>query len=256
MESQLVISPMSLVLAFSLVAIAMMIGYKEQLGLNKDLIISVVRMIIQLVAAGFILTYIFGLDNNIVTAVIMLIMAVNAAYNASKRAGGIPNAFRTSMIAILMGTMVSIFILVATGTLVFVPAQMIPVTGMLVGNAMAIIGLSFRNMNMLFRDQRQLINEKIALGATPKQACDELIKEAISAALQPTVDSTRTVGLVALPGMMTGMMIAGAMPLDAIMYQIMVYFMLIATATITSVIAVYLSYPTFFDKKGRLLTRK
>lgn len=256
MESQLAISPVSLVLAFSLVGIAMGIGYKEKLSLNKELLVSVVRMIIQLVAAGFVLTYIFDLNNNIVTAIIMMIMAFNAAYNASKRANGIPHAFRTSLLAIIVGTMTSIVILVATRTLVFVPSQMIPITGMLVGNSMAIIGLSFRNLNMLFRDQRQIVNEKIALGATPKQASIELIKEAISGSLQPTIDSTRTVGLVSLPGMMTGMMIAGAVPLEAIMYQIMVYFMLTATATITSVIAVYLSYQTFFDEKGRLISRR
>lgn len=256
MESQLAISPVSLMFAFSLVGIALGIGYKEKLGLNKEIIISVVRMVIQLVIAGFVLTYIFGLNKNWVTAIIMLFMAVNAAHNASKRANGIPHAFRTSLIAILVGTLVSIFVLVGTGTLVFIPSQMIPITGMLVGNAMSIIGLSFRNLNMLFRDQRQIVNEKIALGATPKQASDELIKEAISASMQPTIDSTRTVGLVALPGMMTGMMIAGALPLEAIMYQIMVYFMLTATATITSVIAVYLSYQTFFDAKGRLVSRR
>lgn len=248
---QLVISPLSLVFSFSLVLIAMGISYKEQLELNKDIIIAVIRMVIQLIVAGYLLTYIFELDNHFVTAIIMFIMIINAAYNAGKRGQGIPHAFRTSLIAILLGVVVSIGILVVTGSLLFTPSQMIPVTGMLVGNGMAIIGLSFRNLKMLYRDQRQLINEKIALGATPKQASEDLIKEAINASLQPTIDSTRTVGLVTLPGMMTGMMIAGTMPLEAIMYQIMVYFMMIATATITSVISIYLSYPTFFDDKGR-----
>lgn len=248
----LVITPLSLVFSFSLVLIALAISYREQLGLGKELIVATFRMILQLVIAGYLLTYVFQLDNHIVTAIIMIIMAINAAYNASKRADGIPNAFRISLVAILLGVMISIIILVATGTLLFIPSQMIPVTGMLVGSAMTIIGLCFRNLNMLFRDQRQLINEKLSLGATPKQASEELIKESISSSLQPTIDSTRMVGLVTLPGMMTGMMMAGTVPLEAIMYQIMVYFMILATSTITSVITVYAAYKTFFDEKGRL----
>ncbi len=249
----LVITPLSLVFSFSLVLIAMAISSKEKLGLNKELIIAVARMIIQLVAAGFILTYVFQWDSKLVTLGVILVMIANAAYNASKRANGIPNAFKISLIAILVGTMVAIVILVLSGTLLFSSSQLIPVTGMLVGNGMSIIGLTFRNLTMLYRDKRQSVNEKLALGATTKQASKEIIQETIKGSLQPTIDSVRTVGLVTLPGMMTGMMLAGTMPMDAIMYQIMVYFMMISTATITSVIAVYLAYPYFFDQQGRFV---
>lgn len=248
---ELVITPLSLVFSFSLVLIAMGVSYKENLGLNKELIISVIRMVIQLVIAGYLLTYVFQWDSKLVTIAVILIMIINAAYNASKRANGIPHAFKISIIAILAGTVIAIAILVISGTLLFTPSQLIPVTGMLVGNGMGIIGLTFRNLTMLYRDKHQSVNEKLALGATTKQASKEIIQETIKGSLQPTVDTVRTVGLVTLPGMMTGMMLAGALPMEAIMYQIMVFFMMISTATITSVISAYLAFPYFFDQAGR-----
>lgn len=250
---ELVITPLSLVFSFSLVLIAVAVSYKEKLGLNKDLIISVIRMVVQLVIAGYLLTYVFQWDSKLVTVVVILIMVTNASYNASKRANGIPHAFKISMIAILVGTIVAIVVLVLSGTLLFTPSQLIPVTGMLVGNGMSIIGLTFRNLTMLFHDKHQSVDEKLALGATTKQASKEIIQETIKGSLQPTIDTVRTVGLVTLPGMMTGMMLAGTLPMEAIMYQIMVFFMMISTATITSVISAYLSFPYFFDNAGRYI---
>lgn len=250
---ELVITPLSLVFSFSLVLIAVAVSYKEKLGLNKDLIISVIRMVVQLVIAGYLLTYVFQWDSKLVTVVVILIMVTNASYNASKRANGIPHAFKISMIAILVGTIVAIVVLVLSGTLLFTPSQLIPVTGMLVGNGMSIIGLTFRNLTMLFHDKHQSVDEKLALGATTKQASKEIIQETIKGSVQPTIDTVRTVGLVTLPGMMTGMMLAGTLPMEAIMYQIMVFFMMISTATITSVISAYLSFPYFFDNAGRYI---
>lgn len=253
MESSLTASPWTLTLSFSLVLVAMVLSSKEKLGLNRDIIISMVRMVIQLIIVGFVLTYIFQLNSVWVTAAVMLVMVINAAWNARKRAQGMENAFMISLIAILGGTLTAILVLVLSNSLQFVPSQMIPITGMLVGNAMNVLGLSYRNLNNQFKAEEQAVLEKLALGATIKQASRSIIKEAIRGSLQPTVDSARTVGLVTLPGMMTGLMFAGVLPTQAIMYQIMVYFMLMATASITSVIAVYLSYQKFYNDSGQLV---
>lgn len=252
MENSLTASPWTLTLSFSLVLVAMALSSKEKLGLNRDIIISMGRMVIQLVIVGFALTYIFQLNSVWVTAAVMLVMVINAAWNARKRAQGMENAFLISLTAILGGTLTAILVLVFSNSLQFVPAQMIPITGMLVGNAMNVLGLSYRNLNNQFKAEEQAVLEKLALGATVKQASRSIIQEAIKGSLQPTVDSAKTVGLVTLPGMMTGMMFAGILPTQAIMYQIMVYFMLMATASITSVIAVYLSYQKFYNERGQL----
>lgn len=222
MTSELTVSPLSLVFSFVLVLFAISISYKEKLGLEKDILWAMLRMVVQLIIIGYVLTYIFQIDSIIVTAVIMIFMIINAAYNADKRADKIPNAFKISLTAIVVGVVASILVLVISGSIQFVPAQIIPITGMLVGNAMSVIGLSFRNLNNEFSKAQQEVNERLALGASIKLASTDILRESIKGSLQPTIDSARTVGLVLLPGMMVGMMLAGAVPLSAIMYQILI----------------------------------
>lgn len=222
MTSELTVSPLSLIFSFVLVLFAISISYKEKLGLEKDILWAMLRMVVQLIIVGYVLTYIFQIDSIIVTAVIMIFMIINAAYNADKRADKIPNAFKISLTAIVVGVVASIVVLVISGSIQFVPAQIIPITGMLVGNAMSVIGLSFRNLNNEFSKAQQEVNERLALGASIKLASTDILRESIKGSLQPTIDSARTVGLVLLPGMMVGMMLAGAVPLSAIMYQILI----------------------------------
>lgn len=252
MASDLTITPTSLVFSFVLVLFAVFVSYREKLGLEKDIIWAMVRMVIQLVVIGYVLTYIFQINSKIVTGLIMAFMIFNAAYNAAKRADKIPNAFKISLAAIVGGVLLSILVLVISGSISFVPGQIIPITGMLVGNAMAVIGLSFRNLNNEFSKSQQEVNEKLALGASIKLASTDIVRESIKGAMQPTIDQARTVGIVLLPGMMTGMMLAGAVPMSAIMYQILIYFMMVSTSAITSLIAIYLSYRHFYTEYGQL----
>lgn len=246
------VSILSLVLSFTMVLVAMAISRKEKLDLNKEIMVAMVRMIIQLVVVGYVLTYIFGLNSKIVTVLVMLFMVVNAAWNASKRAQAIPNAFRISLISIMMGVVLSLVILVVSGAIEFIPSQLIPINGMLVGNAMSVIGLSYTNLNNEFKKSQQEVMEKLALGASNKVASQDIIRQSIKASLQPTVDTARTVGLVLLPGMMTGMMFAGVVPMQAIMYQILIYFMMMSTSTITAYLAVYQAYPYFYNDNDQL----
>ena len=89
------ISNTSMILSGVLVAIALIVDYKEQLGLGKDIFIAAVRVVVQLFIIGYLLGYIFKLDNTFVTLAMVLFIVFNAAYNAAKRAEGLPHAFRT-----------------------------------------------------------------------------------------------------------------------------------------------------------------
>lgn len=253
--SNTMINPWSLFLSFALVLIAMAISQKEKLGLTKEIFWAVFRMGVQLVIVGYLLTAVFQIDSFWLTLASIVIMVVNAAWNASRRANGLPNAFKYSLIALFLGVTVTLSILVFSGAIAFVPSQVIPINGMIIGNGMNVVGLSFRNLGNQFYSNRQEIQEKLALGADKKQAAQPIIKEAIKGSLQPTIDTTKTVGLVTLPGMMTGMIIAGVDPMDAIMYQILVFFMLISAASIVSVVGVYLSYHEYFTDYGQLIVR-
>ena len=247
------VSSFTLVLSFSLVLVGIYVSYKENLGTWKEILYSVSRAIIQLIIIGYILTYLFELDNTVVTLAMVLTIVLNASWNAHKRSNNIPNSLKISLISISLSAFLTLGVLVLAGSIKFIPSQIVPIAGMICGNAMTTIGLCYRNLNSLFRDQRQQILEKLSLGATPKQASISILRETIKSGMQPSLDSAKTLGIVSLPGMMSGLMFAGTMPLTAIMYQIMVTFMLIATTSISSYVASFLAYREFFSKSQQLL---
>lgn len=253
---QLMLNPQSLAASFSLVVIALFISYREKLRVEKELFFAVVRMIIQLTVVGFALTYVFQWDKPYITVIVALLMTLNAARAASKRGANIPGAFRISLISILASSGTAMAILLLTGGIKFIPQQIIPINGMMLGAGMSTTGLSFKNLSNTMVSKQKEITEKLALGATVKQASMQVICESITISLQPTIDTTKTVGLVTLPGMMTGLIFSGTLPLQAIMYQIMVYFMISAVAAITAVLAAYQAFPTFFNSKGQLQVKQ
>ncbi|ACY84948.1 putative metal resistance protein [Edwardsiella piscicida] len=246
------ITDQSLVMALALVAIALVISGREKLGLGKDILWSVSRAIVQLILVGYALKYIFHLDSALLTLLMVLFICVNAAWNAKKRSKNLSNAFAMSLIAIVTGTALTLAILIVSGSIEFTPMQVIPIAGMIAGNAMVAVGLCYNNLRQRFHDERQRVQEMLSLGATPKQASARIIRASIKAAMIPTVDSAKTVGLVSLPGMMSGLIFAGIDPVKAIRYQIMVTFMLISTASLSTIIAGYLAYAKFYTARDQL----
>ncbi|WP_438835691.1 ABC transporter permease [Streptococcus pluranimalium] len=246
------VSNLSLVLAFGLVLLAMGISAKEKLGLGKDMAIAVVRTVIQLVLVGFVLKYIFQVNNIFLTFAMVMVIIFNASRQAQSRN---PNKIKylwQSWVALLLSTIITLGILIASGAIKAVPSQIVPISGMIASNSMVAIGLSYRAMHSLFTDQRQQVLERLSLGAPVKMASLSILRQAIKTGVQPTIDSARTVGLVSLPGMMSGLIFAGVDPVYAIKYQIMVMFMLLAAASLGSVIASYFAYKTYFNEKMQL----
>ena len=247
------ISNQSLFFSSFLIVIALAIDYKEQLGLGKEIFFASIRAVIQLFVIGYVLGYIFQLDNIIVTLAMALFIVVNAGYNAGKRAHHIEHAFVISLTAIGAGTAISLAVLVLSGALDWTVSQVVPITGMIASNAMTAIGVGYRSMHTQFTDQRQQVLERLSLGATASQASKLIVRESIKSAMAPTVDRTKTVGIVSLPGMMSGLMFAGIDPVEAIRYQIVVMFMLIATTSFSTMISSYLSYRSYFNERTQLV---
>ncbi|KRL62042.1 ABC transporter permease [Latilactobacillus fuchuensis] len=249
----LAVNPLSLTFAISLVFVALIISFHEKIGLEKDLVFSVIRAVIQLIVVGYLLKFIFHIDHVWLTLIMMLIIIGNAALNARKRAAGLRNAGYISLMAIMTSTGVTLGLLVLSGAIKFMPAQIIPITGMIASNSMVAIGLSYRSMLTSFKDQRQAVLERLALGATLKQASIAIVRNSIKTGMAPTIDSAKTVGLVSLPGMMSGLIFAGIDPVKAIMYQILVTFMLLSATSLGSVIACYLAYHSFYNQQQQLI---
>jgi putative ABC transport system permease protein len=246
------VSYLSLFLALSLVLVALIISSKEKLGLTKDIIASVLRTIVQLTVVGYLLYYIFDVDNVFLTLAMVLIIVYNASRQADKRNPNHKKRFHQSFLAIFLATGLTLTVLILSGAIQFLPSQIIPITGMIASNSMVAIGLCYREMNSLFRDQRQQVLEKLALGAPVKLASASIVRQSIRTAMQPTIDSAKTVGLVSLPGMMSGLIFAGVSPIFAIKYQIMVMFMLLSATSLGAVIAAYFAYRHYFNDRAQL----
>ena len=245
--NQLAVNNQSLILAFILVLVAVAISYKEKLGLSRDIFYSILRAVVQLFIVGYLLKYLFQVNNFWLTTCMSFFIVLNAAWNAHKRNPSPHKHYSDSLLAIFISTYLTMGVLIAAGAIKFIPSQIIPISGMIASNAMIAIGLCYRNLYTKFHDQRQQVLEKLALGAPVKLASLPILQESIKTAMQPTIDSAKTVGLVSLPGMMSGLIFAGVDPVHAIKYQIMVTFMLLSTTSLGAIIAGYKAYKNYFN---------
>ena len=151
-----------------------------------------------------------------------------------------------ALLSIGVGSALTLALLVALGVFAFVPKDIVPIGGMILGTSMTTATLVITRLSGDFRDRRDLIESKLALGATSRQASLTQFRRAIAGALTPIIDTTKTVGMIKLPGAMTGMILAGASPLEAVQLQIIVMYMLVGAATFTGLIAAWLTYRQYF----------
>ncbi|PRR78312.1 hypothetical protein CLLI_17390 [Clostridium liquoris] len=253
MNSGATLSISSLIIASSLIFISLFFSYYQKLNLEKETIIGVIRAIVQLTIVGYLLNFIFGLKNPFFTTLLLLFMTINASFNASKRGKGIKNGFLISFIAIAIGAFITLFILVASDAIKYEAYQIVPIGGMIISNAMVAIGLCYKQLLDNFKNKREEVETKLALGADILPSSIEIIRDSIKTGMLPTIDSMKTLGIVALPGMMTGLILAGTSPIEAIKFQILVTFMMLSTTSIASFLACYLAYKGFFNERKQLI---
>jgi len=246
----------SLLIVSSLVIITLVFSYSQKLKLEKEIIFSAIRAVVQLVAVGYVLEYIFGFKSPIFTTLLLLFMTFNASYNAAKRGKAIKHGIMISFLSIISGTIVTLTILIISKIIAYEPFQIIPISGMIISNSMVALGLCYKQISSDFKNKREEIETKLSLGADILPSSIGIIRDSIKTGMLPTIDSAKTLGIVSLPGMMTGLILAGVSPVEAIKYQIMVTFMLLSTTSISSFIACYLSYRSFFNSKKQLIFTK
>jgi len=247
-------SVLSLTLASSLVLISIFVSYYQKLGIEKEIVIGTIRAVVQLAIVGYILHYIFAADNALFTLAMVSLMIVVAGNNASKRGKGIPNVFYFITFSIAISATLTISLLILFGNIHFRPQEVIPVSGMIIGNAMVASGLAVSRLKDEIKNKSEEIEAYLSLGATSRQAAQKVIKTAIKTGMIPTVDSMKTLGIVQLPGMMTGLILGGVDPINAVKYQIMVTFMLASTVSISCFSVTFLTYRNFFTKYHQLVS--
>ena len=230
----------ALCLTALLLLIPIFISYKEGLHIIKDLVIATIRATIQLLILGFLLHYIFEINEKWLLVLCVLVIIINASWNTISRASPVMHhVFWISFVAIFVGT----------------ANEVIPIGGMLANNGLIAINLAYQNLERAFVQDVSDIESKLTLAATPKLASKSAIRESIRLAIVPTIDSVKTYGLVSIPGMMTGLIIGGVDPLQAIKFQLLVVFIHTTATIMSALIATYMSYGQFFNARHQLIAR-
>ncbi|HIE4082291.1 TPA: ABC transporter permease [Staphylococcus aureus] len=239
-----------------LLVIPIIISYKEGLYIIKDLIVATVRAVVQLIILGFLLHYIFKINDKWLLVLCVFVIIVNASWNTISRSSPVMHhVFLISFVAIFVGTALPLAGTIATGAIQFTANEVIPIGGMLANNGLIAINLAYQNLDRAFVQDGTNIESKLSLAATPKLASKGAIRESIRLAIVPTIDSVKTYGLVSIPGMMTGLIIGGVPPLQAIKFQLLVVFIHTTATIMSALIATYLSYGQFFNARHQLVAR-
>lgn len=236
----------------SLVVIAVLAARWARLALTRELLWASARAFVQLLAVGAVLTLLFTRAGLLGALAWVSGMVVVAGLVAAGRSKELPKARSTALIAVAVGAATTLGMLLAVGVIEATPSVVVPVGGMVVSGAMTATNLTMRHVTTIAIQQRRDIEARLALGLTADEAFDPHLRGAVRTALLPAIDSTKVVGLIALPGAMTGLILAGVEPIVAIRYQIVVMYMLLAAAAVSAIVAARLTRRALFDDADRL----
>jgi putative ABC transport system permease protein len=254
----IVLSATDLALAASLVLAVAALSLRMQLGLARPLVVAALRAAAQLLLIGLVLRAVFAASHPAWVAGIAAIMLLAAGHEARARQ-------RRPLVGLWgyglgVGAMFAGSFTVAAAALSLVveptpwyaPQYAIPILGMLLGNTLTGVSLATDRVSQGAYEMRAAIEQRLMLGETPKEATRDLCREALRAGMMPIINGMAAAGIVSLPGMMTGQILAGSPPLDAVRYQILILFLIAGGTGLGSVLAVALTARRLFDARERL----
>ncbi|MEO0868964.1 MAG: iron export ABC transporter permease subunit FetB [Cyanobacteria bacterium J06642_11] len=246
--------------ALGFAAAAIGLSLWQGLGLANTLAIATLRTVVQLFAVGIFLSIVFSLSNPWFVLFVLLVMTTVAALTARNRiAKDIPRLVLWLWGSILTSTALTItytMTVVVRPELWYDPRYLIPLTGMVLGYTLNTSSITGERLVSALRNHRTDIETHLSLGATPSQAISAYRRDAIKAGLIPLVNSMMVVGLVTLPGMITGQILGGADPLNAALYQMLIMFMLAFASVTTSILVCYAIKQQFFNSAMQLIDPK
>jgi putative ABC transport system permease protein len=236
-----------------LVAFAAAVAMRQRLGLTRELVVASLRAGVQLVAVGAVLLALFrytGLSGAFAWVSVMIVIAGQVAGHRGK---GVPAARYAATVGVATGTAITLGSLLALGVITTQPRVVVPVGGMIVAGAMQAAGIALRRLREDAHQSRPAIEARLCLGLPAREAFLPHQRSALRTALLPAIDSTKVVGLISLPGAMTGLILAGIDPLTAIRYQIVVMYMLLAATALAALVTARLAEHSLFDRAHRLV---
>jgi putative ABC transport system permease protein len=238
--------------ALALVAIAAAISIWQHAELERDIAVATIRSFIQLTAIGYVIKVIF--DQNNLTFVFALIaaMVLFGALTARQRARNVPHAFWPLLTALALAGIATLALVVTLGVFKAQARYLVPVGGMVIGNAMTAAAVALNRLGDDIHDNTAQIEATLALGATATQAMRPIIRRSLRSGTIPLIDSTKTTGLIFFPGTMVGMLLAGATPIDAVRLQLVLLYVLLGSVALAALTATLLAYRNFFTPAHQL----
>ena len=254
MESQTLenLELVDLALAYGLVLLAVALARLKRIGQEGQMLWASVRMVFQLLAVGYLLHFVFAVKNPLPVIAILFVMGAFALQVMGGRIRRkMPHFYR------VMGT--SLFIGCGGVTFLFCtvvvryspwwdPRYLIPLAGMIIGNSMNGASLAAERLGAEMRERKDEIETALCLGASGRQASETAVQTAFRAALVPTVNTMAAMGIVSLPGMMTGQILSGTEPMVAVRYQIAIMCAITGAVAITAFLILLQGYRHYFSK--------
>jgi putative ABC transport system permease protein len=238
--------------SLTLIALAIAVSRWRRADLEEDIAVATIRSLIQLTAIGYAIELIFEADTIWLVLALLAVMVLFGAITARARANRVPEAFVPLLIALTTAGATTLGLVVALGIFDPTPRYLVPVGGMVIGNAMTASAVALNRLGDEIADSRAMIEATLSLGATSREAAEPIVRRALRSGMIPLVDSTKTTGLIFFPGTMVGMLLAGADPTDAVRLQLILLYSLLGSIAISALVATTLGYRSFFTPAQQL----
>jgi len=252
------LSATDLAIAASLICLYALSSFLLRLDVASQILISAGRAFLQLMLIGFVLKAIFANANLLWISLMAFVMLITAAREAIRRQkhrfrGLWGFAFGTfSMFFVSFTITVFALITIINNEPWYSPQYAIPVLGMMLGNTMNGISLGLDRLTSTARQQRAIIENRLMLGETWNEAIHTIRRDSIHSGMIPIINAMAVAGIVSLPGMMTGQILAGNAPFEAVKYQIMIFFLISSSVGFGTILAVWTASRRLFDERQRL----
>jgi len=242
-SNQIALGFVQAAIAFVLALLVVLIANRRGIHIEKEVLVSLLRGIVQITVVGSLLLALLK-SPTWAGILILLGMFLAAARTAARRARGVNGAFRASFFGIAIASGVVIGVMSALGVIEYKLLSLVPVGSMIISAAMNSNALALNRFKAEIGSHIGLIETALSLGASPQETVKPYLQAAVHASLIPRIDSLRTLGIVWIPGLMTGMVIAGSDPFYAAIYQFVVMAMIFATSGLSAMITM-----TFIQKE-------
>jgi len=257
-DGLILLSPFDLALGASLVVLLAALSWQLRLEIGGRMLIASARSTVQLLLLGLVLKALFNTTNPWLVAGLAMLMLAVAGYEVMARQRyrlrglwGYSTGALSMFLSSFSISVLALLVLVQP-TPWYAPQYAIPLLGMLLGNTMTGVAVSLDNLTRQTMEKRHQIEARLALGQPAVEAIGDIRRDALRAGLIPIVNSMTTAGIVSLPGMMTGQILAGSPPMEAAKYQLLILFLIAAGTGLGSMTAVLLGSSRLFDGRSRL----